>query len=269
MVECTIFPSMLKTKDNELFILLHGDDFLVTGHVDMVEKRLIPASKSVYKISYSITRQMGEELTFLKRRHVLPSDELMLIKPYHKHIAQLEAIVAVRPKAYPKKTPSHPAIDDDDNSALLDDSEMSKYRSAAGILLFLAADLPHCQRCIRFLATKRTSAIQHCWQVLKHLVLYLAGNQDVCWSLNYKGQQRGVFHDYTSVEHAMVEVFTDADWALSKNDRRSISSCAIFDGGCLLHASSRTQKIVSLYYHGCLIHSFRFASIWTRQLQGA
>ena len=55
-----------------------------------------------------------------------------------------------------------------------------------------------------------------------------------------------MFHDYTSVEHAMVEVPTDADWASSKDDRRSISSCAIFYGGCLLHASSGTQKIVSL-----------------------
>ena len=105
-------------------------------------------------------RQMGEELTFLKRR-------------------------------------------DEDNSALLNDSEMSKYRSAVGISLYLAADLPQCQHCIRFLATKTTSATQHCWQVLKHLVLYLAGSQDVCLSLNFKGQQRGVFDDYTSVEHAL------------------------------------------------------------------
>ena len=116
MVECTIYPSMLKTKDNRLFILLHVDDFLVTGHVDMVEKHLIPALKGAYKISYSIMRQMGEELTFLQRRHVLLSDELMLIKPHHKHIAQLKDIAAVHPKAYPKKTPSHPAIDDEDNA---------------------------------------------------------------------------------------------------------------------------------------------------------
>jgi len=104
---------------------------------------------------------MGEELTFLKRRRVLLSDELMLIKSHHKHIAQLKEIVAIHPRAYPKKTPSHPAIDDEDNSALQNDTEMSKFRSAVGILLYLAADLPHCQHCIRFLATKMTSATQH------------------------------------------------------------------------------------------------------------
>ena len=41
-------------------------------------------------------------------------------------------------------------------------------------------------------------------------------------------------------------MFTDADWALCKDERRSSSACAIFYGGCLLHSSSRTHKIVSL-----------------------
>ena len=54
MVECSIYPSMLKTKDNKLFILLHVDDLLVTGHCDKVEKELMPALKSTYKISFSL-----------------------------------------------------------------------------------------------------------------------------------------------------------------------------------------------------------------------
>ena len=91
-----------------------------------------------------------------------------------------------------------------------------------------------------------TSATQQCWQVLKDLVLYLAGNQDLCLSLNFKGDRSGLFHDYTANEHAIVEVFTDADWASCKDDRRSTSACDIFYGGCLLHSSSRTQRIVSL-----------------------
>ena len=38
MEECTFHPSLLKTTDNKAFSLLHVDDFLVTGHVDMVKK---------------------------------------------------------------------------------------------------------------------------------------------------------------------------------------------------------------------------------------
>ena len=187
MVECEIYPGMLRTKDNKLFILLHVDDLLVTGHADKVQKQLILALHSAYKISYSIMKEMGNELTFLKRWHVLVNDRLMLIKSHHKHVAQLKEIMDIHPKAYPKKTPAHPAIDNEDITSKLKEADLTKFRSAVGILLYLAADLPHCQHCIRFLATKMTSATQHCWQVLKHLVLYLAGNQDLCLSLNFKG----------------------------------------------------------------------------------
>ena len=112
----------------------------------------------------------------------------MLIKPHHKHVAQLKEILAIHPKAFPKKTPTHPAIDSEGTTAALSEEDLTKYRSAVGILLYLAADWPHCQHCTRFLATKMTSATQHCQQVLQHLVLYLAGNQDLCWSLNFKGE---------------------------------------------------------------------------------
>ena len=74
MVECEIYPSMLKTNDNKLFILLHVDDLLVTGHAHKVQKQLLPALQSAYKISYSIMREMGDELTFLNRRHILVNE---------------------------------------------------------------------------------------------------------------------------------------------------------------------------------------------------
>ena len=100
MIGCEIYPSMLKTKDNKLFILLHVDDLLVvTGHADKVQKQLIPALQSAYKISYSIMKDMGDELTFLKRRHILVNDRLMLIKSHHKHVAQLKEIMDIHPKA--------------------------------------------------------------------------------------------------------------------------------------------------------------------------
>ena len=121
-----------------------------------------------------------------------------------------------------------------------------------------------------------TSATQHCWQVLKHLVLYLAGNQDLCLSLNFKGGRGGLFHDYTADEHAIVEVFTDAD------DRRSISACAILpsfflEDVCytlvvLKRLSALVQRVKCMlqpqvlviqywllaFSSGCLMHFFKF-----------
>ena len=198
------------------------------------------------------------------------NDRLMLIKSHHKHVAQLKEVMD-----------THPAIDTEDTTSKLKEADLTEFRRAVGILLYLAADLPLCQHCIRFLATKMTSATQHCWQVLKHLVLYLAGNQDLCLSLNFKGDRSGLFHDYTGKEHAIIEVFSDADWAWCKDDRRSISACAFSYGGCLLHSSGRTQKIVSLssaeseMYAAAsgacdsvlivVMHSFKFTCTWIQQ----
>ena len=166
-------------------------------------------------------KEMGDELTFLKRQHILVNDRLVLIKSHHKHVAQLKETMDIHPKAYPKETPAHPAIDNEDTTSKLKEADLTKFRSAVGILLHLAADLPHCQHCIRFLATKMTSATQQCWQVLKHSVLYLAGNQDPCSISNFKGDRSGLFHDYTANEHAIVKVFTDADWAPCRDDGKA------------------------------------------------
>ena len=116
----------------------------MTGHADKVQKQLIPALQSAYKISYSIMKEMGDELTFLKRRHVLVNDRLMLIKSHHKHVAQLKEIMDIHPKAYPKKTPAHPATDNEGITSKLKEADLTKFRSAVGILLHLAADFPHC-----------------------------------------------------------------------------------------------------------------------------
>ena len=44
----------------------------------------------------------------------------------------------------------------------------------------------------------------------------------------------------------MIEIFSHADWAADRQTRRSVSGATVFFGGCLIYASSRTQKVVSL-----------------------
>lgn len=66
-----------------------------------------------------------------------------------------------------------------------------------------------------------------------------------------------MFHDYAFVTHVMVEIFTDADWVLLKNGRRSITLCTIFCGGYLLDVSSGTQEIVNLSF----VESWMYAAV--------
>ena len=44
----------------------------------------------------------------------------------------------------------------------------------------------------------------------------------------------------------MLEIFTDSDWASHKATRKSVSACCLFFHGCLLHSSSRSQRVIAL-----------------------
>ena len=84
--------------------------------------------------------------------------------------------------------------------------------------------------------------------VLKRLVSYLAGHDDLCMSLKWKGRSCGVYYSYSNIDpgECVLEVFTDSDWASDRRTRRSVSCVTVFAGGCLLYSASRTQKLVSL-----------------------
>ena len=88
---------------------------------------------------------------------------------------------------------------------------------------------------------------------------YLHGTRELCLSLQFQGDSSGVHHSYGGIEfsstcrtlraigeEAYLEIFSDADWASNKQNRRSISATCIFFGTCLLHSASRMQKLISL-----------------------
>ena len=132
-----------------------------------------------------------------------------------------------------------------DKSPELSSHDASMYRTCMGILLYLSADRPQCQYVIRYLSTFPSKPTEKSLMVLKHLVGYMAAHSEQCMSLKWKGLHAGVLKQYEN-EEPMVKIFSDADWAVDRETRRSVSGAAIYVGGCLAYSSSRTQKIVSL-----------------------
>ena len=70
------------------------------------------------------------------------------------------------------------------------------------------------------------------WAVVEHILWYLKA-----------GPGRGIF--YGNHGHEKIECFTDADWADSKDDRRSTSGYCVFVGGNLVSWKSKKQNVVS------------------------
>ena len=177
----------------------------------------------------------------------LLSDSRLLIQTHHKHVQQMCDVLGLNKALQRKKSPGHAEMDQCDLSGEISPQDAKAFRTCVGVLLYLAADLPHCQHVVRHLATYSTQPTVRSMLVLKHLVGYLAAHEDVCISLKFKGRSDGNFHQYDLPPgESAMEVYTDSDWASDKDKRRSVSCVVIFWSGMMLYPASRTQKLVSL-----------------------
>ena len=183
----------------------------------------------------------------MKRTHRLLADGRLAIAPHPRHIEQLMKLTGIKATSKPKRVPGHAAIDEADNSEKLDDVEASEYRSAVGILLYLAIDLPHAQHAIRHLSTGMSSPSKQLKDILRHLVSFLFGTKDLQLCLDFRGDDAGLHHCYTQHGNEVhLEVFSDSDWGSNKQHRKSVSAGYICCGTALLYSSSRTQRVVAL-----------------------
>ena len=253
--QCSAVLASLDVKDAFLTVdqqeptLVHTTDAAGNPQSFSLGK-VLPGQRDGSLLWYSaqVIERPGDELSFLKRTHVLHADGRKTIQTHHKHVQQMCSLLKMNGRIQSKKSPGHADMDKEDNSKELDAIAGTTFRTCVGILMYLASDLPHCQHVVRHLSTYSARPTEKSMCVLRHLVGYLSGHSDLCRSLKWDGRCSGVYHQQYSYDagESVLEVFTDSDWASDRQSRRSVSCCLIFYGRCLLYAASRTQKVISL-----------------------
>ena len=108
-----------------------------------------------------LMKDPGDEVTFLKRNHVLMSKTEMVIYPHEKHFHKLFDLLKIKRSWKPKNVPSHTMINEIDSSAELGPQQASTFRPAVGVLLYMASDLVECQFTIRHLARCMAILLPH------------------------------------------------------------------------------------------------------------
>eukprot|EP00435_Cladocopium_sp_Y103_P033686 s4053_g8.t1 len=192
----------------------------------------------------------GDELTFLQGTVTLQHDGRLTIQTHHKHLQHLCELLKMNPTLQSKKAPGHSDMDQTDETPDLDSADAAVFRTCVGVLLYLAADLPHCQHVVRHLATYSTRPSQKSLVVLRHLVGYLASHESVCVSLKWKGRAMCIYHKYELPPGEVVlEVFTDSDWASDRTSRRCAWNTAETVGR-LRHVSCRILWLQALVMNG-------------------
>ena len=243
ITECSPYPCLLRSGGGECVLLLHVDDVMCLARESYLHEVLVPALKAKYKISLEVVKEEGDELTFLKRKHVLISKDQLAIQSHPKHLEKLFEHLKLNKKLAPKKTPGHALLDEPDRSEELNGVDSKTFRSCVGILLYIASDYLECQYTIRALSQFMSRPTKHAMMCLRHLAQYLLGCVDHCIILTYKGHH-GLLH-YTPEDYTL-EVYSDSDWAKHRESRKSVSSGFLCLFGNVLYSSSRSQKALAL-----------------------
>ena len=223
----------------------------ISGYDTTLSKTLVPALRAKYKISLDVVCKEGDELTFLKTKHVMVSPGQLAIQSHPKHLEKLFELLKIKRGLMPKKTPGHSLLDEPDNSKEVEAQYAKVYWSCIGILLYIASDYVERQYSIRALSQSMSKpTVNELLCMLATFVYVLLGCTQNCLLLTYKGHH-GLLHytDYTPQDYTL-EVFSDSDWAKHRSIRKSVSSgfiyIYIFLFGNLLYSSSRSQKAIAL-----------------------
>ena len=178
-----LYPCLLKSPD--CLMLLHVDDILVACSQSFLDDHLLKALKTKYKVSAEAIRNVGDSITFLKRKIVLEDVLQLVIYPHPKHFDKLFELMGVKKTWKPKHTPAHAQVLEVMQSPELGAQQSSTYRSAVGILLHLSCDMVQCQWMIRHLAQSMSKPTLKAWTELRHLVQYLLGCTEYGFMMHY------------------------------------------------------------------------------------
>ena len=250
--------------------IVHVDDLQFAGIIEVVVPLLERLQKKV-KLQVEgpfLTpeeREAGyslQHVRFLKRKFTYEDHELRIsIDP--KYVKKLTEVLQLDKKQSrkPKQTPCTSSSSEPDNSAALAPAEAATYRSAVGMLLYVAHDRPDIQFSVRSLSCGMKEPTEKKFKELQHLALYMKGaadyiavfkktkkGQSVLSASNLSSSQGGVPEEEEQQhegEH-LLEVFSDSDWAGDKESRRSVSCACVFLGGNCFFSYSRTQKSIAL-----------------------
>ena len=247
-----IQPSLFRHMDRPLVICSHVDDLMMAGVEDSLNWCL-DEFKKLFTVTCGgvfpgVYQDPDEAVRFLKRRHFFTEDGVV-VQPHEKYIPALVKLYKLEQRA-PKPVPEGTHQLRTDGSELSPE-QRKKFRSALGVLLYVSQDRIDIQHAVRSLSRFMSKPTVEAEQAVKHLILYLKGTESYGIRLPYfvgfntkKNELFGQAEE--EKQKPMVEVFCDADWAASENQRHSVSSGMVFIQGCLVVSWSRTQKSVAL-----------------------
>lgn len=212
----------LKDKDHVTFLLIYVDDIIITGSnsrfIESFIKQLNEkfALKDLGKLHYFLGIEVNRDVggMYLKQSKYVNE----LLKKFNME------------KSSSCPTPMITGKDFTVKAELMNNPSL--FRKAIGALQYLTNTRPDITYAVNKLSQYLSSPTILHWQGVKRIFRYLQGTKNFCLHI-----KPGADLDLTG--------FSDADWATSHDDRKSIAGQCVFLGETLISWSSRKQKVVS------------------------
>ena len=194
--------------------------------------------KSNFKCTLTELKQVGDDISFLKRRRMWVSDGLLGIIPSPKHVETLATLLGVTAQK-PEQTP----LPVGGTLPSLDPELSAVFTRCAVILLRTASDLPHVQFATKTLASFSANLNVGAWRCFRRLGNYLFYHAYVP-GLQYEGKGQGLV--VPSNKNHVREIFADSDWSGNRSTRKSASVGYILSNGMTVHCCNLSQTCVAL-----------------------
>jgi len=214
---------IFKSPEFTMFILIYVDDIIITCSKDSAIDNLLSLLQSDFSI-----KDLGLLNFFLGIEVVdTPDGSLLSQKRYILDILRRTNMVAAKPVSSPMSTATNLSAFE---GAFFDDPTL--YRSTVGALQYLCITRPDISFTVNKLSQFLHQPTVLHWQSIKRLLRYL--KQTIHFGLQ--------IHRSSSTT---LQAFTDADWAGSRDDRRSTDGYCIFLGQNMISWSCRKQATVA------------------------
>ena len=219
-------PAAFQSKLTGVMMCKHMDDGVLVGPDEALDRTLTAMGKIL--LLKTSCPQLGSETKFLGRM-LIKTERGFLVKPLAKLFDSLLSCAGLE-NCNPVHSPgvrSESRVPDE--KPLLGPAEHSLYRTIVGKLMFIAAERPDIQFCVKECARGVQSPSARDMQRAKRICRYLMGTRD--WTLKLE--------PWKDVD--TLQMMVDSDWASDKVDRRSTSAGVAQLGGCTIITDSRTQ----------------------------
>jgi hypothetical protein len=229
----------------KIFVTVFVDDITVAYDKEDESEYLVDKGFLCGKYEISdlgdVKHLLGMRITRDRSKRVMTLDQGVAVMKLLKECS-MENCHSVRSPEIQIGKGKVPTEEEKENNATLEG--VIDYRSAVGSLNYLAGatrlDISHV---VGVLSRKLTAPSVDDWNALKRVLRYLKGS--VNYGLRFGGNADGK-QQQSHPQKATVEVYTDANWAGDKEDRKSTTGTVIKVNGSVVHWLSKKQKTVSL-----------------------